>query len=139
MSWFNMFPGVWYGPEPKLVYAFQKGAYQLAPKKMKKKPLSPKVLKEKVAAILKSPDLKDRMVKVGDTKNFTLISSHPMYTHPLYWETIFDLAYSGNMPQALEVIRKVFAAEDSTAIDQHIQDFKNILECSPDWSKIQTL
>ncbi len=60
-----------------------------------------------------------------------------MYSHPLYWETIFDLAYSGNMHQAVEVIKKVRAAEGFQDAEECIQEFKDILETSPYWTEIK--
>lgn len=140
-AWFKMFPAAWYGPEPKMIYAFKDGKYQVAAKMMKKKPLSAKALKQKVQAILYSPDFKDRMVKReepdGNPDHFAMVAGKNIYSHPLYWETIFDLVYSGNMKQALEVIRKVQAAEGLQNAEDCIKDFKAILETSPYWAEVK--
>ena len=137
-SWFTMFPGVWYGPEPRIVYEFKNGKYKVARKMMKKKPLSAKDLQKKVKAILQSTHFilqpENRMAD-----HFTMMASQPIYSSPTYWCALFDLAYGGNMKQAVEVIEKVFASETRETKDQCIKDFKAILETSPYWEEIQKI
>jgi hypothetical protein len=133
-----MFPGVWYGPEPRIVYEFKNGKYQVARKMMQKKPLSAQNLQKTVKSILQSVHFilqpENRMAD-----HFTMMASQTIYSSPTYWYVLFNLAYGGNMKQAVEIIKKVFASETRETKDKCIKDFKDIFEASPYWEDIKKI